>query len=724
MKRVFHVDGIPPLLYPDHNILTPPPAGAPAARSWQLWIIMADTPFFSSQASQYEQHQILPDQENLDSSPLKGRSHQAPNANPSKAKALPTVTPKRFKKFFTPRSSLSTRGGRQSKAGRQLRDITKNGANRKRTVQPLQLGEPGHENDDGLSKRPSKRRKLSVDVSSSPPRSSPLKHVQAGEQENSLGLAPTSPLASNDEILSDLLEELEPFPKPIRRLRHTGRTQRVLERSFGGNDALMRGRRGTDHGVDWRSETANFVSNPEDMHRFKTKDTLPFCTASCHTNSVIAVGEEEGSIRLLDSSPSSDFTKPYVHFRPHHNAVMDITFSSDDYMIATGSGDQTSRIIDMHTQQTICILSGHKSSVKQVKFQPNDNNMLTTSARDGSVQIWDMRCGSTGSVQTLRTSFARNVDNGEHEPTVRYSKYSLDVGSTFKTARQALSSGIDGTELSVTAIQHLPGDRQHLLLTTSEANSSVKLWDLRNASRRSQVGPLSSVAAPDHHARTRNYAINAMELSSDGSRLYTVCRDNTIYAYATDSLVLGHAPEMSSSAGKARMLKEPKAGVGPLYGIKHPAFKIASFYVKSSMRTAEGDNTELLAVGSSEKTPVLFPTDERHLPRRPLQQSRRDAYDDEDDLPTLPAPTSSKGEPSIPIYEHGTALTRGHRREVTSMTWTHDGDLVSIGDDSVARCWREDAESARWLRGCGEGGGKRWNRGWADVGVEWDEEDC
>lgn len=686
---------------------------------------MADTPFFSSQTSLYEQHQILPNQENRDpdSSPLKGRESHASKPHGGKAKALPTVTPKRFNKFFTPRSSASTRGGsRQSKSGRQLRDITKNGANRKRGPRPLEQPQL-RKNEEQSHTRPPKRRKISIDISSSPPRSSPLKHVQPTEQPEIHDMEPSSPLGTDDEILSDLMDDLEPFPKPIRRLRRTAHAQRILERSFGGNHAHGRGLRGSEHCADWRAETANFVSTPKDMHRFVTRDTLPFCTASCHTNSMIAIGEEEGSLRLMDSSPFSDFSQAHVHFRPHHNAVMDITFSSDDHLLATASGDQTSRIIDMHTQQTICILSGHKSSVKQVKFQQNDNNMLTTSARDGSVQIWDMRCGSTGSVQSLRTAFARNVDNGEREPTVRYSKYSIDVGSAFRKA--ALSNPPEMNDLSVTAIQHLPGDRQHLLLTTSEANSSVKLWDLRNASRRSQAVPLSSIAAPGSHAKARNFAINAMELSGDGARLYAVCRDNTIYAYATDSLVLGHAPEMSSSAGKGRLLKEPKTGLGPLYGLRHPSLKLGTFYIKASMRKAQGDNTEILAVGSSENCAILFPTDERHLPSRRLQHAQypEDAEDDSD-LPTLAKMTvAPNNESAIPIYHHGTALVRGHTKEVTAPCWTHNGDLVSIGDDSIARCWREDAEAARQLRLGGESGGRRWGSGWAELPREWDEEE-
>jgi len=46
-----------------------------------------------------------------------------------------------------------------------------------------------------------------------------------------------------------------------------------------------------------------------------------------------------------------------------------------------------------------------------------------------------------------------------------------------------------------------------------------------------------------------------------------------------------------------------------------------------------------------------------------------------------------------------------------------------VGDDYAARVWREDESKARELRSGGEGEGRRWGCGWADVHGEWDEED-
>jgi hypothetical protein len=77
---------------------------------------------------------------------------------------------------------------------------------------------------------------------------------------------------------------------------------------------------------------------------------------------------------------------------------------------------------------------------------------------------------------------------------------------------------------------------------------------------------------------------------------------------------------------------------------------------------------------------------------------------------------------SIPISTNGTPLIRGHDREVGSLAWTAGGELVTVGDDYIVRCWRE-GEDARDLRTGGEGEGKRWGCGWADVSEKYDEDD-
>lgn len=482
-------------------------------------------------------------------------------------------------------------------------------------------------------------------------------------------------------------------------------------------------------------------------------------------NSLVAVGDEDGGIRLLESAKGEKpgFSEAYLKFRPHMNAILDLAFSKDDLLLATASGDQSSLVIDMPTQRAVYALTGHVSSVKQVSFQPGGSNILATSSRDGAVQIWDLRCkGHNAPVRSIKVPLEPSLNAANDSQTSNKMNWARPVNTIAEAHRRPLREQVSlsnltlpsqtsqsqqgekyGTDrwgvVSVTALQFLNPGREHLIMTASEADASVKLWDLRTThnQRRSKATPLSSTRPTGAHTKHRHFGITSLSLSGDSARLYTICRDNTIYAYSTSHLVLGHSPELSSTPSKPRRSGGPeKEGLAPIYGFRHPKFHASTFYVKSSLRPANADRTELLAVGSSDGCAVLFPTDERYMQRsadrrvrpcsspNPLNlkwacnpRPRADAWYEPTDF-------TVRLEDSIPIYQHGTALVTGHSREVTGMDWSVGGELISVGDDYTVRCWREDQGRARDLRVGGEGEGRRWGCGWAEVEGGWDEDEA
>ena len=172
------------------------------------------------------------------------------------------------------------------------------------------------------------------------------------------------------------------------------------------------------HSVEWQDDTGNFYTSSTDVHHNNGIDNthmaLPFCVRSCHKNSLVATGDEEGSIRLLDSDPAvgKGFRKAYLFMKPHSNAVMDMTFSENDDYLATACGDQTSQIIDVRRQESIHTLRGHVSTLKSVLFQPGSGSKVVVSgARDGNINIYDLRCpASTVPAANLHTGKSFQVD--------------------------------------------------------------------------------------------------------------------------------------------------------------------------------------------------------------------------------------------------------------------------------------------------------------------------
>jgi len=164
-----------------------------------------------------------------------------------------------------------------------------------------------------------------------------------------------------------------------------------------------------------------------------------------------------------------------------------------------------------------------------------------------------------------------------------------------------------------------------------------------------------------------------------------------------------------------------------LYGFRHPRLQVSSFYVKVAIRKALDDKDEMLAVGSSDHCAVLFPTDERFY-SVPKSKSTPDKSSQTAtarcNLSRTNSGTGLSGrlEDTIPIYQNGTALIEGHRKEVSAVSWTVDGELITVSDDYNIRCWREGPD-ARDLRTGGEAEGRRWHCGWAESKDSYDDQE-
>ncbi|VUC24271.1 unnamed protein product [Clonostachys rosea] len=668
------------------------------------------------------------------SSPIAGFLSPTRNSR-RKERRNPSVTPRRFGRFFTPRS--------QELRGRRI----------------LANLDASATNQQPLSPRALASDPLTPDIILSSPSKSPRSTKAAGSEENleeSLvegrsrqtsreGQLPRITFDIGDttqpgqDVLGDwrkatldVIETHEPIP--IKKFANMGFGAQMLNREHG--FAMDTGKQYLAYPAwDERAETANFCSTNADWYANESLvqgqgNPLPFCLASCNKSPVTAIGDEQGYVRLFRTDDGHERQdKVYETLLMHDNAVIDVAFSRDDMRLATAAGDRTCGIVDVTTMKVaVTLASHHKSSLRQVAFQPGQGSgdVLATSDRDGTIAIWDLRCS-----QLPARAFSSVVNDSSTRRRIHPRDDSLDTahGIASNVIPAAHSRMTEGryTPASLTAIHWFPDGREHLLLSGSEANASIKLWDTRYIKPvRAQSTPLAQTAAPRHHT-FRSYGITSIAMSSDAARFYAVCRDSTVYAYSTAHLMLGEAPELVHNAIK----RKPRGteGIGPLFGLKNESFSVGTFFIKSKLRPASGSSPELLAVGSTSGCPMLFSTDERYMRSAWAANSHILKPD-----PVLTTPSQSftatntpasltPSNCDIPIYRCGTPLVRGHEREVTNVSWTHQGRLVTASDDGNVRHWQEDAAKARHLRQVGDFGGERWMSGWADVGDDWDLDD-
>jgi WD40 repeat protein len=685
---------------------------------------------------------------------------------PLRPKKPPPITPRRFTKFFTPRLFHGHRSVRTSRTA--LQNISGPTLNERANHKHHHRVE--HEGSAHLppAKPRGRKRKLSFISGESTPHKStafflPSSQEVPDDHAATPALVSRSPsrqvdIFEDDDRLDEETTEGEeddldtndketcPLPSrpAVRQYRAIGTSTGLLSARLSGRITRIEPCRSNL----WQHQTSAFYSAPSDVYSCTSLQgpamTLPFCSASCNTNSLTAIGDEQGGIRLLDSAIGNrdGFTKHHLALQNvHNNAVMDLTFSHDDALLATASGDQESHIVDMRTQQTMYRLCGHTASVKRVQFQPgSSSNVLATCSRDGNINIWDLRSHADRPSLHLRSSPCAQLNGGlpAHPPanyiraahTASYAKYRNADEATIEWARKRGRYN----DSSVTSLAFLPDPgRSHLLFSGSEADSTIKVWDMRTIynARRPRPHPISTTEEAPNHQLHRRYGLTSLAFSGDGARLYSLCRDHTVYVYSTSHLILGDAPELSMTTTRPRRPGGPeRPGLGPLYALRHPKFSVSTFYLKLAVRKASAENPELLAVGSSDNCAVIFPTSERYLNSGTRRISRSGSCFGSESADYVqyersqgrlnrksaePSTTSTQEYHSLPIYKHGTALIRGHEKEVTAVTWNHDGSLTTVSDDFTARCWREDSTIARHLRRDGESGGRRWMAGWADV---------
>jgi len=715
---------------------------------------------------------FTPDRDSVSQSPRRNpvASESPIQRNPTESKPTrpPPITPRRFTKFFTPRPFHGHQSVRTSRTA--LQNISGPALNRRVNNQPHRRTENDRYASIPSGKQRGQKRKLSLasaeeSLQSTPVRPtafflpssqevpddregddvllsrSPCRHVDIFED----GDRPEDHTSEDDEGDD---EERAPWacqPRPaVRQYRTIGTSASLLSLRLSGR----RTRTEPCSSNLWQHETSAFYSAPTDSYSCTGLHgpvmTLPFCTASCNTNSLTAVGDEQGGVRLLDSASShkDGFTKHYLAMREvHNNAVMDLAFSEDDALLATASGDQNSHIVDMKTQQTIYCLTGHTASVKRVLFQAGSSSILATCSRDGNINIWDLRspCADRPSLH-LRSSPPSQANGGlpKHQPanhiraahTASYAKFRNADEATLEWARERGRY----SDSSVTSLAFLPdAGRGHLLFSGSEADATIKLWDLRTIynARRPRPHPVSTTEEPPSHQLHRRYGLTSLAFSGDGARLYSLCRDHTVYVYSTSHIILGDAPELSTTPARPRRPGGPeRPGLGPLYALRHPEFSVSTFYLKLAIRKASADKPELLAIGSSDNCAIIFPTSERYLNSSTRRTTKAgSSFRSEASVLDQQRPannrmscksfdfssTSTQEHHSLPIYEHGSALIRGHEKEVTAVTWNYDGSLTTVSDDFTVRCWREDGDKARSMRQGGETEGRRWMCGWANV---------
>ncbi|RKP05845.1 WD40-repeat-containing domain protein [Thamnocephalis sphaerospora] len=284
-----------------------------------------------------------------------------------------------------------------------------------------------------------------------------------------------------------------------------------------------------------RAYARDLVSGKADTYMLRTEDgrsAMPMCTMYCPTSSgskrLLAVGDEEGGVSLLDTQYGADSAKSKIsHWQAHDNSTFHLQWAPDGTHLVTASGDQSARWWDVRTQQLLNVFDGHTATIKCIAFHSSDPNILATSSRDGSVMIWDVRCNSAV------------MDDGyrHHRPANRISNANVHpLGTPALRKRRKVVNDARRSVTSVLFMKH----REHLLASAGASDGIIKYWDIRQHGSYSSRDAPTPVATSEYGgAGKRPHGIAALTLDESGTRVFAASTDNHIYQY--DARFLGTA---------------------------------------------------------------------------------------------------------------------------------------------------------------------------------------
>ncbi|EMR10368.1 hypothetical protein PNEG_01620 [Pneumocystis murina B123] len=327
----------------------------------------------------------------------------------------------------------------------------------------------------------------------------------------------------------------------------------TLERNLSGNNIY-------DLSISIRKKLMrSFYSRPFDRFLIENEDTLdvPFAVSFSNNHPILGVSDESGFIHFIDTVKKEKQIDEFLKVKCHDNAIFDISWSYDDKLLASSSGDQTARVLDISNQKFVAILSKCTSStLKQVSFQKDDPNILATCSRNGKILIWDLR--------------SHGVESSAQMPVVSI------LNAHGKIKHHSRRSKLMPMSNSITSIQWL--HRKNLLASACDANSFINIWDIRFYSQKFiklyESKPAVSIK------NKRDHGITSLAMPSFGSTFYGLSRDNYIYAYSST-----HPEE-------------------PIGSFTHPQLMVKSFFVKISC----SKDGQFLGCGSSNSQVIIADT--------------------------------------------------------------------------------------------------------------------
>ena len=216
--------------------------------------------------------------------------------------------------------------------------------------------------------------------------------------------------------------------------------------------------------------------------------------------------------------------------RGHESYVESVAFSPDGTRIATASGDNTVRVWNAQTGESIHTLDAHTNDAYAVAFSP-DGSRIASGAADDVIRIWDAETGEQLRVFTGHKDWI-NALAFSPDGTRIVSCADDDTARVWNAETGELIHTLQGHTQWVFAVAYSPDASR---IATGGRDHTVRIWD-------AETGETIHILT-DHTDE-----VNSAAFSPDGTRLLTGADDGTFRVWNAETGELLRSIDAQSNA--------------------------------------------------------------------------------------------------------------------------------------------------------------------------------
>lgn len=378
--------------------------------------------------------------------------------------------------------------------------------------------------------------------------------------------------------------------------------------------------------------------------------------------------------------------KEYNQLSGHSSFVESVTFSPNDKLIATASGDRTVKLWSTDGR-LLKTLKKHNSTVNSISFSP-DGKTIASGDAGGIIKLWSVDNGQElktwkghsdiiGSVKF--SSDGKIIASGSWDGTTKFWNTNGRVLKTFQFATNDISFSPDGRTIAFAC-----GGKDHLI---------VKLWNIKRQE-------LTIIGKHGNH-------VNSVAFNPDGKTIASASSDETIKLWSEYGKELktfkGHENYVSSvvfSPVGNILASTSGDGTIKLWNLSGQEIKTLRGHSEAVNKVVFSSDAKTIASASSDNTVKLWRLEDQELQTFKGHSDTVNSVSFSPDGQTIASASDDKILKLWNIKAGQEVITfRGFKKVVSSVSFSPDGHTIAFGIwDKTVRLWSLDGQELTVLK--------------------------